>query len=50
MVYKIIEQKLISLENNETNILHKNADEVKNRGFQVNLMKELDKKYPTKLY
>ena len=50
MVYKIIEQKLISLENNETEILHKNADKIKNQSFQVNLMKELDKKYPTKLY
>jgi peptidyl-prolyl cis-trans isomerase D len=50
IVYKIIEQKLISLENNETEILHKNADKVKNQSFQVNLMKELDKKYPTKLY
>jgi len=50
MVYKIIKQKLISLENNETEILHKNADKVKNQSFQVNLMKELDKKYPTKLY
>jgi len=50
MVYKIIEQKLISLESNETEIMHKNADEVKYQAFQANLMKELDKKYPTKLY
>ncbi|HHD82076.1 MAG TPA: hypothetical protein ENK82_10070 [Campylobacterales bacterium] len=50
MVYKIIEQKLISLENNETEIMHKNADKIKSQSFQTNLMKELDKKYPTKLY
>jgi peptidyl-prolyl cis-trans isomerase D len=50
IVYKIIEQKLISLENNETEDLHKNVNQVKNQSFQVNLMKMLDEKYPTKLY
>jgi len=50
VVYKIIEQKLIPLESNETKSLHKNADEVKYQSFQTGLMKELDKKYPTKLY
>ncbi len=50
IVYKIIEQKLISLENNETKELHKSADMVKNQSFQISLMKMLDEKYPTKLY
>jgi len=50
VVYKIIEQKLIPLENNETESLYKNADKVKYQSFQTGLMKELDKKYPTKLY
>jgi peptidyl-prolyl cis-trans isomerase D len=50
MVYKIIEQKLVSLENNETDIMKSNADQVKEQSFQANLMKELDRKYPTKLY
>ncbi len=50
MVYKIIKQKLISLESNETKVMHENADKVKNQGLQANLMKALDKKYPTKLY
>ncbi|CAA6811062.1 MAG: Peptidyl-prolyl cis-trans isomerase PpiD [uncultured Sulfurovum sp.] len=50
VVYKIVEQKLISLENNETNIMHNNVDKVKAQSFQTNLMKVLDKKYPTKLY
>ena len=49
MVYKIIEQKLISLESNETKIMHENADKVKNQSFQMSLMKALDSKYPTKL-
>jgi len=50
IVYKIIEQKLISLENNETEELNKSVDKVKNQSFQANLIKILDKKYPTKLY
>ena len=50
MVYKILEQKLISLENNETDVMHKNADEVKNQDFQANLMKSLSQKYPITLY
>jgi len=50
MVYKILEQKLIPLENNETDIMNKNADQVKGQSFQENLMKVLEEKYPTKLY
>ncbi len=50
MVYKIIEQKLIPMENNESENLHKNADMIKSQSFQLSLMKMLDKKYPTKLY
>jgi len=50
MVYKIIEQKLISLENNETQILQQNVDLVKSQTFQMNLMKMLNEQYPTKLY
>ena len=50
MLYKIIEQKLIPLENNATKELHKSADMVKNQSFQSSLMKMLDKKYPTELY
>jgi len=50
VVYKIMEQKLIPLESNETDIMQNNADKVKNQSFQATLMKALDKKYPTKLY
>jgi len=50
LVYKIMEQKLIPLESNETNIMQNNADKVKDKSFQAALMKALDKKYPTKLY
>ncbi len=50
MVYKIIEQKLISNENNESKELHKSANIIKSQVLQRNLMKMLDKKYPTQLY
>ena len=50
IVYKIIEQKLIPLENNATQKLHKSTDIIKNQSFQSSLMKMLDKKYPTELY
>jgi peptidyl-prolyl cis-trans isomerase D len=50
MVYKIVEQKLITLDDNETKELHKNADLVKKQSFQTSLIKKLDEMYPTKLY
>ena len=50
VVYKIIEQKLIPLESNSTDVLYSNADQVKRQTFEKNLMEELDKKYPTTIY
>ncbi len=50
VVYKIIEQKLITLDKNGTEGLKLNVDQVKKQSFQSNLMQELDKKYPTKFY
>ena len=50
IVYKIVEQKLVTLENNETEDLHKNADMVKKQSFETSLINKLDKLYPTKLY
>jgi len=50
VVYEVIEQKLISLDKNETKGLESNVDQLKKQSFQSNLMKELDKKYPTKFY
>ncbi len=50
VVYKIIEQKLITLDKNDTKGLKLNVDQIKKQSFQSNLMQELDKKYPTKFY
>ena len=50
IVYKILEQKLITLENNETKELYKSTDLVKKQSFETSLIKRLDEMYPTKLY
>lgn len=50
IVYKIVEQKLINLDSNETKTLYQNADQVKQQNFESNLMRKLDTKYPTEYY
>ena len=50
IVYKIVEQKLITLENNSTTELYKNTNQVKEQSFQTSLIKKLDKMYPTEFY
>jgi hypothetical protein len=45
-----MEQKLISLDKNETVGLEADVNQLKQQSFQSNLMKQLDKKYPTKFY
>jgi peptidyl-prolyl cis-trans isomerase D len=50
VVYKIIEQKLVSLDKNETEGLYQNVDKLKEQSFESNIIKQLDKKYPTKFY
>ena len=50
VVYKIIEQKLITLDKNDTDGLHQNVDKVKMQAFESRLMQQLDKKYPTEFY
>ena len=50
VVYKIVEQKLVPLDKNETEGLHQNVDKLKTQSFESNIIKQLDKKYPTKFY
>jgi peptidyl-prolyl cis-trans isomerase D len=50
VVYKVIEQKLISLDENDTKILNQTVDRLKTESFESNLMKKLGKKYPTEFY
>jgi peptidyl-prolyl cis-trans isomerase D len=50
VVYKVMEQKLIALDKNDTEGLHQNTDQIKMQSFESNLMKKLNKKYPTEFY
>ena len=50
IVYKIVEQKLITLDSNNSSELYKSADQVKKQGFETSLIKKLDKMYPTEFY
>lgn len=50
LVYKIVEQKLIKLDSNNTSELYANTDKVKAQSFEQSLIKKLDKMYPTEFY
>ncbi|NOZ90587.1 MAG: hypothetical protein GXO60_04790 [Epsilonproteobacteria bacterium] len=50
VVYKIVEQKLVSLDKNETEGLRESVNQLKEQSFESNIIKELGKKYPTKFY
>ena len=50
IVYKIIDQKIVTFDQNETDNLKQNSDQLKFQVFELNLMKKLDKKYPTEIY
>jgi peptidyl-prolyl cis-trans isomerase D len=50
IVYQIVEQKIITIDTNETEGLTQNANRMKSDVFETNLMQTLDKKYPTELY
>lgn len=50
IVYKIVKQKLVSLDANNSSELYANTDKVKKQSFETSLIKKLDKMYPTKLY
>jgi len=50
VVYKILEQKLTPMDNNQTNLLKNTINTLKQNTFEFNLIKILDKKYPTETY
>ena len=50
IVYNIIEQKVIQVDKNETNIVKETTNRLKQSTFESNLIKILDKKYPTEVY
>jgi len=50
VIYKILDQKFLSPDANETNIVKETAKKAKERIFESNLLKLLDKKYTTQMY
>jgi peptidyl-prolyl cis-trans isomerase D len=50
IVYNITEQKFLAMDENKTNALKETANTIKQRTFESNLIKMLDKKYPTEVY
>jgi len=50
VVYKIIDQKLLPMDENKTALLQSTVNQVKSNIFENNLIKMLDEKYPTEVY
>ena len=50
IVYNIIEQKLLSIDENQTDVVKQTVNQMKKKTFESNLLKMLDKKYPTEVY
>jgi peptidyl-prolyl cis-trans isomerase D len=50
IVYNIIEQKLLPSDDNQTDLIKQTVNQVKKKTFEANLLKMLDKKYPTEVY
>jgi peptidyl-prolyl cis-trans isomerase D len=50
IVYNIIEQKLLSMDANQTDVVKQTVNQMKKKIFESNLLKMLDKQYPTEVY
>jgi peptidyl-prolyl cis-trans isomerase D len=50
VVYNIVEQKLQSMDSNKSDSVKQTVNQVKKKIFESNLLKMLDKKYPTEVY
>jgi len=50
IVYNIIEQKLLSMDANQTDLVKQTVNQMKKKTFESNLLKMLDEKYPTEVY
>ena len=50
VVYNILEQKLAPVDANETELVKQTVNKLKQSTFESNLIKVLDKKYPTETY
>jgi len=50
VVYNILEQKLLSVDGNDTENVKQTVNDIKKKMFESNLIKMLDSKYPTEVY
>jgi peptidyl-prolyl cis-trans isomerase D len=50
IVYNIVEQKLLSVDGNDTENVKQTVNDIKKKMFESNLIKMLDSKYPTEVY
>jgi len=50
VVYNILEQKLLSVDENDTESVKQTVNDIKKKIFESNLIKMLDSKYPTEVY
>ena len=50
IVYKVMEQKLLPMDGNKTDLVNQTVNQVKQNIFESNLVKALDEKYPTEVY
>ncbi len=50
IVYNIIDQKFLSMDENKTDIVKQTVNQMKKKTFESNLLKMLDKQYPTEVY
>lgn len=50
VIYHILEQKSVSLDENQTLAMENSLNQIKKRTFESNLLKALEKKYKTEIY
>ena len=50
VVYKIMEQKLLPMDENKTDLVKQTVNQVKQNIFESNVVRVLDEKYPTEVY
>jgi peptidyl-prolyl cis-trans isomerase D len=50
VVYNILEQKILSIDGNDTETVKQTVNDIKKKMFESNLIKMLDSKYPTEVY
>jgi peptidyl-prolyl cis-trans isomerase D len=50
IVYSVMEQQLLPMDENKTDLVKQTVNQVKQNIFESNFIKELDKKYPTEVY